>query len=74
MGKNTHLYLPMQEVEINHFRDVKLYQLGSRFIIKNHRIFLIQGHEFPYIFNTKGGNLKKWIFKVSNLAFALCFH
>ena len=50
-------------------RDVKLYQLVSKVIKKNpppqkktttkkqqHRIFLSLGHEFPYIFNKKGGN------------------
>ena len=42
--KKKQLCLPMQEVEFNHFRDVKLYQLGSKFIKKskeNHSIFLI---------------------------------
>ena len=40
--------------------DIKLYQLGNKFINlkkkKQHRIFLILGHEFSYVFNIKGVN------------------
>ena len=35
MHEKKHLRLPMQEVEFNHFSDVKLYQLESKFLKKN---------------------------------------
>ena len=48
---------PHEESEIQSFVGMlNFYQLGSKFIKKNPRIFLIKGHEIPYIFNTKGGN------------------
>ena len=63
------MYLTMQAVNSNQFRNViKMFIENPIFF----RIFLILAHEFPYIFNTKGGNERIWIFKVSNLAVALC--
>ena len=58
-------------------RDVKRLPVGESVYKKKEKSigsFWFKVMNSPYIYNTNGGNWRIWIFKVSNLTFALWFH